>query len=265
MRTFFEDLGRKIGETAETMTNKAGEAMEIQRLRSQIKTLERSSEADYAELGRMVYDKYEAGEELDGQASCICESIRSREVSIAKYEEQIFKVKGDVKCEGCGKSVEREMTYCPYCGEKVPKTQASEKTDYAGAVKDKVVDMAEKVREKAGNAAETVREMAGQAAESAKDKTEEAAEKAAQAAEDRSEDGAEAFKEKAGSTAEAFKEKAEDTAETLKEKAEDTAETLKEKAGDTAEAFREKAVNTAEAVKEKAKDMEDKIRTMTEE
>ena len=33
MRDFFEDLGKRIGETAETMTNKAGDAIEIQRLK----------------------------------------------------------------------------------------------------------------------------------------------------------------------------------------------------------------------------------------
>lgn len=37
MKSFFEDLGRKIGETAETVTNKAGEAVEVQRLRNQIR------------------------------------------------------------------------------------------------------------------------------------------------------------------------------------------------------------------------------------
>ena len=39
MRDFLEDLGKRIGETAETMTNMAGEAIEIQRLKSQIRTL----------------------------------------------------------------------------------------------------------------------------------------------------------------------------------------------------------------------------------
>ena len=31
MRDFFGDLGKRIGETAETMTSKAGDAIEIQR------------------------------------------------------------------------------------------------------------------------------------------------------------------------------------------------------------------------------------------
>ena len=43
MKSFFEDLGKKIGETTETVTSKAGKMMEIQRLRGQIRTLDRKS------------------------------------------------------------------------------------------------------------------------------------------------------------------------------------------------------------------------------
>ena len=55
MKSFFEDLGKKIGETTETVTSKAGEMMEIQRLRGQIRTLERGNEADMLEMGCLLY------------------------------------------------------------------------------------------------------------------------------------------------------------------------------------------------------------------
>ena len=67
MKSFFEDLGKKIGETTETVTSKAGEMMEIQRLRGQIRTLERGNEADMLEMGRFLYEKYQAGEAMDEQ------------------------------------------------------------------------------------------------------------------------------------------------------------------------------------------------------
>ena len=35
MRTFWEDLSKRIGETAESVSNKAGEAVEIQKLKNQ--------------------------------------------------------------------------------------------------------------------------------------------------------------------------------------------------------------------------------------
>lgn len=56
--------------------------MEIQRLRGQIRTLERGNEADMLEMGRFLYEKYRAGEEMDEQVQMLCEkSITEQKVS----------------------------------------------------------------------------------------------------------------------------------------------------------------------------------------
>ncbi len=228
MKSFFEDLGKKIGETAETVTNKAGEAVEVQRLRNQIRALERGNENDYAELGRMVYEHFKEGEVVDAEAIGICEAIQNREESITKYMQQISEVKGDTKCDGCGKSVAKDMTYCPSCGTKVPEEQEQEVSDYTDELKDNVVDMAEKVKEKAEHTADEVREKAADAADKVKEKTTDAADK-------------------------------------VKEKTTDAAETVKEKTADAAERVKEKVEDAAETIKEKAKETEEKIRKFTEE
>lgn len=119
MRDFFEDLGKRIGETAETMTTMAGEAIEIQRLKSQVRSLARGNAVDLMELGRMIYDRYKAGEEVEESAVSLCDAIRDREQSIEEYEKKIAKIKGASECANCGKLVGREMSFCPYCGEKV--------------------------------------------------------------------------------------------------------------------------------------------------
>lgn len=261
MKSFFEDLGRKIGETAETVTNKAGEAVEIQRLRNQIRALERGNERDYAELGKRVYDHYKEGEVVDSEAIGICDAIQNREESIEKYEQQISDVKGDVTCDGCGKSVARDMAYCPHCGSKVPEQTESKETDYADAVKEKVVDMAEKMKEKAETAADTVREKAESTAETVKEK----AGTTAETVREKTEEAADTAREKTETTADAVKEKTENAADTVKEKTAEAADALKEKTAEAVESVKEKAENAAEAVKEKAKEAEEKIKSMTEE
>ncbi|HAX52387.1 zinc ribbon domain-containing protein [Muricomes intestini] len=174
MGTFFEDLGKKIGETAETVTNKAGEAVEVQKIRNQIRVLERGNESAYIGLGEIIYRHYKDGEVVDSEAIGICEAIQNREESIEKYEQQISKVKGDVKCRNCGKSVAKEMTFCPYCGEKVSDS-SSEKTDYAKEAKEHIVDAAEEAGEKTEAAAEKVKEKVSDAADTVKEKVSDAA------------------------------------------------------------------------------------------
>lgn len=166
MRDFFEDLGKRLGETAETVTNKAGDAIEIQRLKGQIRGLARGNAVDLMELGRTIYDRYKAGEELEESAKALCDAIRDRETTIGDYERKIAKIKGSSECAGCGKMVARDMVYCPYCGEKMPVD-----------VEDAEEEPDEEAAKKAGEAAKTVAQKAGEAAEKAADKVNDTAEK----------------------------------------------------------------------------------------
>lgn len=155
MKSFFEDLGRKLGETAETVTNKAGEAVEIQRLKNQIRTLERENERDYAELGEMVYEQFLAGKIEEPEVVGICEAIQNREESISGYEKQIVEVKGEVKCESCGKPVAKGMAFCPNCGTKAPEPAKENENE------DEAEDLAEKAGEAAGKAYDKAADFAG--------------------------------------------------------------------------------------------------------
>ena len=174
MRNFLEDLGKRLGETAESMTNKAGEAMEIQKLKSQIRTLERENDSDLAELGLAVYDQFKAGTEVGEEAAGLCEAIQSREESIAECLQKISDVKGDSQCEDCGKTVGKGMAYCPFCGHKMPEIVEEAAQEFAEAAEEKVEEAAEAVED----AVETVSEKTEEAVEAAAEKVEEAAEEA---------------------------------------------------------------------------------------
>ena len=190
MKDFFEDLGKRIGETAETMTNMAGEAIEIQPLKSQMRTLARGNAVDLMELGKSIYDRYKAGEEVEESAQGLCDAIKDRETTIGEYEKKISKIKGASECSKCGKMVGKDMAFCPYCGEKVGSADETEyetaeseaaadeaADDYMGQVKEKMADAAEKAADKADEAAKKVSDMAEKAAAKTGDIAGKAAEK----------------------------------------------------------------------------------------
>ena len=102
MKDFFENFGKRFGETAEMVTNKAGEMIEIQRVKSQIRDLARENAVDMMELGKAVYERYKSGEELDDSTAQICDSIKEREKEIEKYERKIAVLKGSAACVKCG-------------------------------------------------------------------------------------------------------------------------------------------------------------------
>lgn len=119
MKDFFEDLGKRLSETAEAVTAKAGDAIEIQKLKAQIRELARGNAEDLMELGQSIYDRFENGEELDEASKGLCEAIASRKESIEEYENKIEGLKGACECTRCGKMVAKDMAFCPYCGSPV--------------------------------------------------------------------------------------------------------------------------------------------------
>lgn len=207
MKDFFEDLGKRLGETAETVTNKAGEAIEIQRLKSKVRRLARENAVDLMEIGRMVYDRYKEGGKVDEEAESLCESVSSREASMNGYNKKIAELKGAFECSSCGKMVAKDMSFCPYCGAKAEKDDEAEEVfegevcDEAGEEKEsKEGDgvISDEMKEKAADAAKNVAEKAGKAvkkaseiAEKAAKKTSEMAEKAAGKVDDIAEKAAE--------------------------------------------------------------------------
>lgn len=189
MKDFFEDLGKRLGETAETMTSKAGDAIEIQKLKSQVRSLARGNAVDLMELGKTIYDRFKAGEEVEESAKGLCEAIQNREAIMENYEKKIARIKGASECGNCGKMVARDMSFCPYCGEKIDaavydadETEAEFEEDYADIVREKAASAAETVAEKADEAAQKAGDMAEKAAQKTGDMADKAAQKFGEAA-----------------------------------------------------------------------------------
>ena len=50
MADFFEQLGKKISDVAEDFGKKTEDTLEVQRIKSQIRSLDRANERDYIEI-----------------------------------------------------------------------------------------------------------------------------------------------------------------------------------------------------------------------
>lgn len=124
MKEFFEDLGKRLGETAETVTNKAGEAIEIQRLKGKVRRLARENAVDLMEMGRMIYEDYNGGKDVGEEAEELCAAVSGREESMKALNKKIARLRGASECPSCGKMVGKDMAYCPYCGSEAVKEEA---------------------------------------------------------------------------------------------------------------------------------------------
>lgn len=93
MADFFEDLGKKITEVADDLGRMAGDTIETQKIKSQIRSLKRANDRDYMDIGRMVYEKFQDGELSGTDYITICEAIEKRDEEIEIKEAQLEKFK----------------------------------------------------------------------------------------------------------------------------------------------------------------------------
>lgn len=119
MGDFFEDLGKRITETAEAVTRKTEEVVGVQKIKNQIRVLQRKNESDFQEIGQLIYDKFKSGEVLDTKYIDLCVQIEKREDEIEEALKEAAVLRGKDICPNCKNHLEPDMLYCPKCGTKV--------------------------------------------------------------------------------------------------------------------------------------------------
>ena len=187
MANFFDDLGKMLSEKAETVSVIATEAMEVQKLKHQVRGLERSNGHDLEDLGRAVYQRYLDGALLDETAQELCSAIQEREEGIEDCLRRIALIKGEQKCPVCGRDVNKGMSFCPYCGTRMPEFPEAEEMEVEVVVEDEEAKepeaAAEEVKEAVDDVAEAASSVADAVAKDLTDLEKEAAELAKEVAE----------------------------------------------------------------------------------
>ncbi len=123
------DLGKIISEKAEVVSKKTEDVVEIQKIKNQIRVMERNNERDLLDIGKMIYEKYQKGASVESEYAELCEAISDREKSIVEYNEQIADLKGKDVCANCKEHVDATATYCPNCGAKMEREEAEVESD----------------------------------------------------------------------------------------------------------------------------------------
>lgn len=121
MKDFFENLGKIVSETTETVGKKTEVLVEVQKLKSQIRTMERANSRDYEDIGKIVFDQFQDGAVIDGECKELCDEIEKREETIKELEVKIADIQGKDQCDVCGSHIDKNAVYCSNCGAKVDK------------------------------------------------------------------------------------------------------------------------------------------------
>lgn len=144
-----ENLGKTLSDTAEAVSKKTKEEVEVQKIKSQVRGMERSNERDFQDIGKMIYDKFKKGEVVDTAFIELCEAIEGREQAIEESGKKIADLKGLDVCPNCKEHVNADVVFCPKCGTKMEEEiiDVEETEDIFEEVVEEVKEIVEEVVE----------------------------------------------------------------------------------------------------------------------
>ena len=125
---FFDNLGKKASAAYDATAEKTSKIAKEAKLR--MKMNENKSEINniYKEIGKKVYEKHVANENIDIKTELEeeCTKIDVLSAEIETCLKSILELKEKKQCEQCHTEIDLDATFCPKCGEKQPEIEVKE-------------------------------------------------------------------------------------------------------------------------------------------
>ena len=148
-KDFFGSLTDTFAKAAKDLTGRAETIYETQKLKNKISGEKRQIEKAMADLGRIVYRRYQEGISVEEAEDAICVQIDERYQQIKRLKKEAEELKEQRICPDCGSIVGKNDTFCSKCGARCPVPEEED---------DNIVDMEEPVEEASEKAKEPMEE-----------------------------------------------------------------------------------------------------------
>ena len=137
-KDFFGSLTDTFAKAAKDLTGRAETIYETQKLKNKISGEKQQIEKAMADLGRIVYRRYQEGISVEEAEDAICVQIDERYQQIKRLKKEAEELKEQRVCPNCGSIVGKNDAFCSKCGASCPVTEEED---------DNIVDMEEPVEE----------------------------------------------------------------------------------------------------------------------
>ena len=125
---FFDKLTKKATETYKGAAEKTGKIAKEAKLKMKINDNKSKINDLYQEIGKKVYQKHTADQELsikkDLEEECAKIDILSAEIET--YHEEILNLSDIKACINCKETIDKDARFCPKCGTEQPVEEKEE-------------------------------------------------------------------------------------------------------------------------------------------
>lgn len=117
---FFDKLGKKASEAYKMTADKTGKIAKETKNKLKIGELKTQVSDLYEEIGKKVYEKHVREENIDikNELEELCTKIDAINDDIESLLKECLALKDKKQCPKCYKEIEKNVKFCPYCGEK---------------------------------------------------------------------------------------------------------------------------------------------------
>ncbi len=123
---FLDKLTKKASETYKGAAEKTSKFAKETKLKMKINENKSKIDELYQEIGKKVYQKHVAGEELDIKSDLELECGKVDELSheIEGFHKEIIDLSNCKICESCKQEMDKDAKFCPKCGAEQPEIEA---------------------------------------------------------------------------------------------------------------------------------------------
>lgn len=136
------DISQKVGDgvvdTYRVIADKSGKMFEGAKLKMSISDKEDEVKEIYSSIGKMVYDNYKNGEEVNKEISKECKKIDKMNAEIAEMKKEFLVSKDLRECSKCGEVIPLNSAFCEKCGAKQEPVKIKKKEEKKEATDVKV-------------------------------------------------------------------------------------------------------------------------------
>lgn len=115
----FDSTFQKAKDMFDIACKKTGEAVNVQKLRIDLTSVEHKLNKLYAEFGKLQFAKIKDCETDEQELSDLILDIKEKLAEVDKLKGEITKLSGKINCPSCGATLPAAAQFCSRCGNKI--------------------------------------------------------------------------------------------------------------------------------------------------
>ena len=122
--SILDDVISTTKSVAATAGRKTDEAVKFSKLRIKKAQIKGDIKVKFEKLGALVYQAEKSGEKDNDELTALISELDASHAELEETNALINELRNEVACPNCGAATDKDNSFCPKCGTKLPEPPA---------------------------------------------------------------------------------------------------------------------------------------------